>query len=332
MARVTIAYNEPEPSRYDTTGEVKAVAGVLEAVSAVKTSLLELGHDVTILPLKLPFEEAKAELSVIVTDLVFNLFEGFCGYPETEAMVPQILSQRGIPYTGCPVKAISLALDKPKTKAILAAAGMNTPRYQVLEPGSVSEFRLNYPCIVKPAAEDASHGLTPESFVNDFAALKKQVEVISECYGGRALVEEFLNGREFNATVLGNGKYTVLPISEITYTLPPGLPRILTYAAKWESDNPYYWGTPVVCPAELSLKEKECVQETALTAFKLTGCRGYARVDMRMDDMGRLNVIEVNPNPDISPGSGAARQAVAAGWSYTQFIEHLVNLALVEDW
>ncbi len=151
--------------------------------------------------------------------------------------------------------------------------------------------------------------------------------MVSNFYGGRALVEEFIDGREFNATVMGNHECTVLPVSEIAYSLPLGMPRILTFAAKWEPDSLYFHGTKVICPAQIPADEQEHIAKVALTAFQQLGCHGYARVDMRLDKEGRINVMEANPNPDISPGYGAARQAEAAGMSYTQFIEKIVLLA-----
>jgi D-alanine-D-alanine ligase len=189
-------------------------------------------------------------------------------------------------------------------------------------------FRLSYPCIVKPRGEDASHGLSERSVVYDFASLQKQVASVSQYYGGQALVEHFIDGREFNVTVLGG---TVLPISEINYSLPQEVPEILTFAAKWQPDSPYFQGTRVVCPAEIGTKEREQIAQAALAAFHLLGCRGYARVDMRQDEAGQLNVIEVNPNPDISPGSGAVRQAEIAGMAYPQFIDRIVQLALEKE-
>jgi D-alanine-D-alanine ligase len=319
------------PSRYDAAGEEEAVRGVLQAVSAVKNSLLELGDDVRIVPLTPPLEAAREILSNLKVDLVFNLFEGFCGQPETEAMMPEYLAELGIPFTGCPGKALRLALDKAQVKKLLQAAGLPTPGFQRLNPQTASGFRLKYPCIVKPYGEDASHGISAASVVSDFAALARQVRLVSDAYGGEALVEEFVGGREFNATVLGNGDGVVLPISEIVYSLPPDMPRILTFAAKWEPESTYFRGTKVVCPAKISQREQENIAATVRSAFRLIGGRGYARVDMRLDEARRLNVIEVNPNPDISPDTGAARQAAAAGMTYTQFIERLVQLGLEKE-
>jgi D-alanine-D-alanine ligase len=353
--RIAVVYNEPQPSRYDNAGEAKAVLGVLNAVTAVHSSLLELGHDVSLVPLAAPPGEASrvfgqlsrspdrdesagyshipaGKLASLDVDLVFNLFEGFCGEPETEALVPEVLSELGIPCTGCPGTALRLALDKAKVKVLLKAAGIPTPDFQLLNHQTLHMFQLGYPCLVKPRGEDASHGITEGSVVSNFTDLARQVHYVSNAYGSGALVEEFIDGREFNATVLGDSPGTVLPVSEINYSLPSGMPRILTFAAKWEPDSPYFQGTKVVCPAELGACEREQIVQTALSAFRLIGSRGYARVDMRMDREGRLNVIEVNPNPDISPDAGAARQAAAAGMTYTRFIEKIVQMALEEEY
>ena len=277
--RVAIVYNEPVSSRYHSKGEEAAVIGVLNAVDAVYHALLKLGYDVVRVPLALPLEQAREKLNELEVNLVFNLFEGFCGYPETEAEVADILSALGVPYTGSTGPALRLALDKVKTKVILEAAGIDTPDFQLLNPEILSAFQLSYPCIVKPRGEDASHGLTERSVIHDFASLKEQVEHISNLYSGQALVEEFIDGREFNITVLGNSKCTVLPVSEIDYLLPQGMAKILSFAAKWEPDSLAFQGTNVICPAEIEVENQERITEMGLAAFRLLGCQGYARVN-----------------------------------------------------
>jgi D-alanine-D-alanine ligase len=326
-SRIAIVYDEPLPGRYQATGEEKAVLGVIDSVNAVKKALTELRYEITLLPLALPIEQAYERLNNLSVDLVFNLFEGFPGFPETETLIPQFLTNKNIIFTGCSSEALTLALNKAKTKDILIKASIATAAYQLMTPDILSSFNLKYPCIVKPFAEDASHGLTEDSLVSNFAALSRQVNLVCLNYGGQALVEEFVDGREFNATVLGNAEYSVLPISEITYTLPPDKPRILTFAAKWEKNSIYYKSTPVVCPAKIDDAEKERISKVALAAFQIIIGRGYARVDMRLDSQGRVNVIEINPNPDIEPNTGAARQAKAAGMTYAQFIEKIISLA-----
>ncbi len=326
--KVAIIHNdEPNPPRYEVMGEQAAVLGVLDEVEAVCLALTELGHDVVRVPLRPPLEQAHQILHGLKVDVVFNLFEGFGGRPETEVDVARILAEASLASTGSPASALSLALDKARTKAMLREAGVATPECQLLTAESLADFRLEYPCIVKPSGEDASHGITEESVVHDFASLRRQVETISTLYGGESLVEEFIDGREFNTTLLGNDSPVIMAISEISYTLPPGLPRLLTFAAKWQPGTTYFEHTRIICPAQISASQSDEMAERCLKTFKLLGCQGYARIDMRLDARGRINVLEVNPNPDISPDAGASLQAQAAGMSYNQLIQRIVSLA-----
>ena len=331
LNKVAVVYNEPAASRYTEIGEAKAINGVLDEVKAAYRALADLGYTVTRVPLHPPLAAARERLHELQVDLVFNLFEGFEGRAETEAIVAGYIEELGVKYTGCSSAALADAQDKPGTRATLLAAGVRAPQYQVLTPATVSEFRLNYPCIVKPAGEHASHGISRDSVVADATALERQVKKVSELYGGRAMVEQFLEGREFNATVMGNNKLVVLPPSEIVFTLPPGLPKLLTFAAKWEAGDPYFIGTTAQCPAKIDNALKEQIAQASLAAFKCLGCRSYARVDMRLDAGGQVAVLEVNPNPDISPQYGAARQARSAGMSYNEFIKKIVSLAWEGD-
>lgn len=327
--RVAIVYNQPD-DKYLEIGEARAEYAVMGEVDAVRQSLSCPGYSVIQVPLKPPLESAAARLAALKeegVDIVFNLFEGFGGAPETEAEVARIMEKLNLQFTGCPSAALELALDKVRAKNILKKVGIPVAEHQVLRPDSVGEFKLAFPCIVKPVAEDASHGLSADSVVHDIPALERQVQKISRHFGGRALVEEYLEGREFNTTVIGNIKARVLAVSEILYTLPADLPRILTFEAKWDENSPYYRCTSPVCPAVLTGDKQYEIARIARLAFRATGCRGYARVDFREDGKGYLRVLEVNPNPDISPDSGAARQAAAVGISYRQFIARIVRMA-----
>jgi D-alanine-D-alanine ligase len=325
--RVAVLYNKPVVQRYNSQ-EAVAVTDVLKAVLAVENSLIESGHTVILIPLIPPVNGLRNTLQSLDTDVVFNLFEGFDESSETEALVPEILEELRIPYTGCSGKTLRLALDKATAKKILKLEKINTPDFQVLSPATISSFNLSYPCIVKPREEDASHGLTADSVVSDYSSLKRQVSFISSAFGGDALVEEFIGGREFNATVIGNKDYQVLPVSEIVYDLPKELPKVLTFEAKWNEDSPYYIGTKVVCPAKILPSENQVIIDIVLKIARLFECRGYARVDMRQDKNGMINVIEINPNPDISPGAGTVRQVNAAHMPYTDFVNKIISLAM----
>ncbi|MBN1691355.1 MAG: ATP-grasp domain-containing protein [Dehalococcoidia bacterium] len=327
--KVAIVYNEPVTDiPLIDSGKDESIIGVLEEVVEVKRALLELGHEVEKVPLRLPLESVPDVLSKIRADVVFNLFEGFEDLPQTEPVVARMLEETGIPFTGNPSSALALTLDKAEFKKVLHRAGVSTPDSVVLTPATVDEFNLNFPCIVKPRDDDASQGLSPANVVNNADELQTMVEKVSACFRGNALVEEFIDGREFNASVLGNNELSLVEISEIIYTLPPGWPRLLTYESKWFEDSVYFKETNVCCPAEINSPLRENIAGIVLTSTAAAGCRGYARVDMRQDKDGSIKVLEVNANPDIEPDIGIALQASARGISYPQLIQKIVDIAL----
>jgi D-alanine-D-alanine ligase len=152
---------------------------------------------------------------------------------------------------------------------------------------------------------------------------------VLESYRQPALIERYLDGREFNVSVLGNDEPRVLPISEIDYSkLPPEVPRILFYEAKWMEDSPYYLETPAICPARgLSASLARKIEQIARRAFMAMGCRGYARVDMRVG-RGRPYVLEVNGNPSLAPNAGLARSARQAGLTYPDLVSRILYDAM----
>ena len=326
--KVAIIYNDPFADSPAEIGESEAIVGVLEEVVAVKKALIELGHQVQQVALRKPLETVKQTISDIKADLIFNLFEGFDDDPNTEPLVTHMMEEIGIPFTGNSSSVLALTLDKFKMKRVLQKANVASPPAQVLTPHDILTFTLNFPCVVKPKDEDASHGLTRASIVNNMEQLFEQVNFISRNFRGQALVEEFVDGREFNASVLGNRDLELVEISEITYSLPPELPRILTFESKWFEETDYYKGTGVACPATLTAKLREEVVNSVLASCKAAGCRGYARVDMRQNKDGSIQVLEVNANPDLTPELGIARQAASHGMSYADLIQKIVDLAL----
>ena len=326
--KVVVIYNQPPEKSYANAVEEKSVQAIMESAKAVHNALVDLDYSVEMIPLVPPLGLVAERLSMVQTDVVFNLFEGFEDWPESESAVADIMSELGLQYTGCTSTTLLLALHKARSKALIESAKIDTPKYQILNPQTLSHFSLSYPCIVKPFAQDASLGISKNSVIYDHAALKEKVGEISQHFGGRAMVEEYVDGREFNITILGNVELTRLPISEIDYTLPPDVPRILTYSAKWDPESLYFQNTNAVCPAHIDTGLKARIEDTATQLFHIFRCTGYARIDFRLGTEGSLKTLELNPNPDISQNSGAALQARMAGMSYSQFIEKILFLAL----
>lgn len=328
--RVLLLYNEPSPSRGDLVGDGAAVISVMESVFAIEKALACRGYNVSVLGLGPPLSRAAKALMREEQDLIFNQFEGFDACPATEWQLAEMLEALGCPFTGASAWTLALCLNKARAKDALSALGIRTPSFQVLSSGDIERFRLDLPAIVKPLEEDASNGLSLDSVVFDLPALAKQVRCVEEGYGSPVLVESFLPGREFNVAILGGGDPVVLPPTEIVYTSSSG-PRILTYAAKWLSQDPAYWAATPVCPAQVSEAVGLEIRRLALAAHQAVGAPPYARVDLRADSQGRLHVLEVNSNPDLSPDAGMALQARAAGMEYGELIQAIVGLALRED-
>jgi D-alanine-D-alanine ligase len=327
---VVLLYNLLERLQKGEEKDVLAEDAVIEEIGAVETAVRSLGHQCFVVAIRDEIFSVIYWLKEIRPDVVFNLCEGVYGNSCWEMDIPALLDLFHIPYTGSPPLTLGLCQNKGRVKDILHSHGIPTPAYTIFDRPVRQVKKASFPVIVKPIHEDGSLGISKGSVVFDEAHLKKQVRYVIEKYGQPALVEEFVDGRELNVSVVEiNGKVDVLPISEIDYSeFPAGVPRICGYEAKWIPESVEYQKSKPVCPAPLEAEMKKRVEGTAIRVFKLFECRDYARVDFRVDQDGRIYVIEVNPNPDISPQSGMSREIKAKGMTYVQFIEGLLEKAL----
>ncbi|MBN1142564.1 MAG: ATP-grasp domain-containing protein [Deltaproteobacteria bacterium] len=302
--------------------------GAEHQAHAVAAALEELGHKVCFVALGASLPTFLAELQSVSVDLVFNLCEGFWGESRMEMNVAALLEMLGLPFTGSPSLCLGVTQNKSLTKALLLQNGLPTPKSLTLRGEHVfpRNWNLSWPLIVKPASEDASLGIGPESVVTNEELLRERVRYIHNRYQQAVLVEEYIDGREFNAAVVGDHKPKVLPLSEIRFD--PALPwKLVTYAGKWHENSPDYTGTQAICPPQISARDDFLVRDVALRAYKLLGCRDYARVDIRLRD-GIPFILEINANPDISPEAGLARSARAGGLDYPQLIDRIIRMAL----
>jgi D-alanine-D-alanine ligase len=267
----------------------------------------------------------------IAPRFVFNLCEEINGDCELEMCIAGLLDLMGIPYTGSGPMALGLALNKVRVKQILRAAGIPVPRGFLCREGQKMKPGLprSFPVIVKPVHEDASLGINAGSVCHDRERAERQVAYIHEVYRQDALVEEYLDGREFNVSVMGEEPMRVLAVSEIDFSrMPESEPRIVSYRAKWDEESVVFRATVPVCPAEIPARLEKRIRFIAARSARCLGCRDYARIDMRTDAEGNVCVLEVNPNPDISPRAGFARAARAAGMTYTEMVARIAQSAL----
>jgi D-alanine-D-alanine ligase len=306
--------------------------GVIEEREQIQTALNELGYQTSIFNMSNNIERLLEFLKTEKPDLIFNLVESLGDQAIHEMHVAGIYEILEIPYTGSPTVTLGTCLNKARTKEILSYHGIPTAKFIVCKQMNeivADDFDLTFPLIVKPAKEDASTGIDNDSVVDSLTALKKRVRYIFQQYDQPAIVEEYIEGRELNVAVLGNGKPTVLPISEIDFSgLPSGYPKIVTYDAKWINGSVEFEGTKGVCPADLPPTVEARIKDLALQSFNIMGCRDYARIDFRLTKNNKPYVLEVNPNPDISDDAGFIRSTTTYGYSFNDAIGKIVECAL----
>lgn len=303
---------------------------VEEMAQQVYEALSSVGYSVTMIPLEKSLFDFFERIKEEKIDVLINLCEAYLNQSKFEANIAAIYEMLNLPFTGNDSRALALCQDKFKTKAILKAFGLPTPRGELVSSPN-KQLNLRFPVIVKPSCEDASIGIGSDSVVFGEESLETKIDEILKKYQQPALVEEYIEGREFNVALLereGRG-VRALPVSEIDFSsLPENTPRICCYEAKWYEDHELYQATPPVCPARISDRLRRKVQALAVAAFRALGCRDYGRVDMRMSHQGQLYILEVNPNPDISLNAGYARALKAAGLAYHEFWETMINNAV----
>jgi D-alanine-D-alanine ligase len=263
-------------------------------------------------------------------DAVFNLSECPMNSAQKEAHGAALLELLRIPYTGNGPFPLSVCNNKELTKRILASNGIATPAFRLYSYVPRGRSGLSFPVVVKPAREDGSAGITEESVVEDEPGLKKRVAHVIERYSQEALAEEYVGGREFNVAVLGNGiaedPYRTFPPAELVYRSSRW--RVCSFESKWDPAHPSYAEIAPVCPAGVGEALRRRLATITVECARLFGLCGYSRVDFRANRSGKLFVLEVNPNPDISPDAGLARAARAEGLSYDALILAILRLGL----
>jgi D-alanine-D-alanine ligase len=328
---VVVLYNHSQGLMKGEPCDLLAEQRVIACAHAVEQALEVAGHQVALVPICSDVELALAPYPSTKW-AVFNLGEGLEGRLFEEARIAWALEAMGYHFTGSRGDAIVRSTHKGRAKALLAAAGVPTPPWQIFsDPAEVEEVAvaaLSFPLIVKPVAEDASLGVGLEAVVHIPAALRARVAYVVERYRQAALAEQFIAGREFNISLWGDSP-EVLPLAEIDFSaFANPFQQVVSFAAKWEEDSFAYNHTPVVCPASVAPVLRHRIITTAKRAWRAIGCWGYGRVDMRVAADGTPYVVEVNCNPDISPDAGFFHAARAAGYDYVEMVAHILKLAL----
>lgn len=306
---------------------------LVENISAtdrqVAGAIKSLGHDIEMVE----YDHSALKSVKGDFDLIFNLCDGLENDDDfQEVPILKRIEKTGIPFTGNSAKTINACCDKSAIKRTLVKKGILTPGFQVCRRVSQKiSSKLQFPLIVKPLCTDGGVGINNKSVVHSTAELKRQLKKCIRENHQPAIVEEFIEGREFCVPVLGN---RVLPPVEIVFRHEKNLPGILSYDAKWKKSSKSYLQSRVCVRNKVSknfpISLKQSIENSALNTFRAMGCSSYASVDIRINKEGEIFVLEINPNCWIGKGSDFVRSAESIGISYLELVYRIMELGRTE--
>jgi D-alanine-D-alanine ligase len=298
----------------------------LREVAVFESALRDTGQPLTVITVR------NADLSGCIRGydpgkyLVFNWCEEIPGVPHSEALAAQTLEDMNFTYTGSSPDVLAFCWDKVKVKQLMNQREIATPRWRVYDTVKEDDWDC-FPAIVKPSREHCSFGLTTEAVVKSPEELRERVASIIDTFRQPALVEDFIDGREFHISLWGNGPVEMLPTAEMDFgAFDDVRDRLCTYESKFRPGSRHYENIGLLLPAPLSEMEYERLMKTCALAYQAVGCRDYARLDIRLRE-GIFYVLDVNPNSDVSAEASMACAAEIAGYTYGEMIGRIVGLA-----
>ena len=300
-----------------------------EVVDQIAQALTEGGHRVSLIAINDDLRELLDKLDDKRPDLVFNVCERFADNDDYELHVTAVLAMLGQPFTGTGPGAMALRQDKAVTKKLLKFHDISYPNFATFDKHDL-EFagKMHFPLFVKPLHGDASFGIDDASVVNEYSKLIDKVSFIQTQLKVPALVEEYIEGREFYVGILGNDPIEVLPVMELDFSkLPSKYARIYGHEAKSEENSPQYQAVNAVVATELNPEVRARITQAGREAAYALKVQDYARVDIRLSPSGQPMVVEVNANPYLERTSAFALAALQAGMGHATLINKIVEAA-----
>jgi D-alanine-D-alanine ligase len=293
-------------------------------------ALNKLGHEVRTIGVYedpgLIIDEVKSH----PPDVVFNLTEHFNARSAYDRNVAGLLEMLDLPYTGSGPTGLTLCKNKGMAKEILAYHHIRVPDSAVFPIGAAIRRpkRLRFPLFIKPLQEEASYGISQDSFVENDQAFEERIRFIHERMNQEALAEEFIDGRELYVSILGNDRLHVFPFREVIFAeVPEGRPRFSTFKAKWDDAYRKKWGIQNIFADGLDEEIKRRITEICRKAYRVLRIRGYGRIDLRITPAGEIVLLEANPNPNLEREDEFAQSAMKAGLTYEALIQRILRLA-----
>ncbi len=323
---IGIACNIYEESENAVENELMSVGKNIEK------TLKDRGYKITFFNFN-DIEKIFQDLKLSDVDLVFNVCERINNSSLLEPHAASLLDILQIPYTGSNPSTLSLCIDKIRVKKLLAHHKIPTPRWDyAYSMGEEIDESLRYPLIVKPANTDNSIGVTNESVVTNKDELQKQLKKVIVEIGSPALIEEYIEGDEYDVSILGSedDDLRVLPLSRSIFSsMPQGSWHIYTHEMKFSKKSVKDFGVMVQRPPKnISRRLGSLLTEIALDTYNILDCHDYGRVEIRVDKYDNPYVLELNPNPSVNIGDCLPEVARLTGMSYGDFLEDIINMAI----
>lgn len=295
----------------------------------VVTTLRELGHEAMPVPVAKELGAIEKVITEWKPDIVFNLLEEFLGRQELDHQVVSYLELMQVPYTGCHPRGLMLARDKALSKKLLAYHHLTAPRFAVFPRGRLfhKPRELEFPLIVKSLIHEASLGISQASIVDTVEKLRERVAFIHHRNRTDAIAEQYVAGREFYASIIGNVRQDVLPLWELVFeNMAPGTMSIATASVKHDPEYQRRRGIFQQSAENLTDAERHSIIRTTKRIARILDLDGYNRIDYRLSEDGKLYFLEANPNPDVAKSEEFASAAEEAGISYPELIERILRL------
>ncbi|MCP4653262.1 MAG: ATP-grasp domain-containing protein [Candidatus Omnitrophica bacterium] len=288
------------------------------------------GYDVRLLGISNDIRILIEEIKENRPDVVFNQTEVFNRKSRFDKNIVWMLEMLGVPYTGASPASLLICNDKALSKKILSFHKIKVPRFYTFYRNHKVWLpkKLRLPAIVKPLREEASRGISQASVIDSEDAFIERIRFIHENMKMDAIAEEYIDGREFYISVLGNKRIKVLPVREMKFgQFPEDEARIATFKAKWDYDYREKWGIKNVFAGRLPEGWEEKIQEVCKKAYRVLNMKCYARFDIRVTPQAKVYIIEANANPNIEKCDELGQSAEKANIPYAKLIQKIVNLA-----
>lgn len=315
----------------DVTGIDVATSQWRTEYDVLKTLRDELEHDVQVLGVKDDLAGIRQANEDFKPHIAFNLLESFHEIGTFDQNVVSYLELLRLPYSGCNPRGMLLARDKSLSKKLLQYHRVLVPDFMMIQRGRRPRLskKLKFPLIVKSLTQEASIGISQASVVEDESKLRERVQFIHDSVGTDAIVEAYVEGRELYCGVLGNQRAQALPVWEMSFSkMPEDQHRIATERVKWSPKYQTKMGIATGEAMDLPPGVAERVQHISKRAYKVLELSGYARIDLRLDDQGRVHVLEANPNPQIARAEDFAQSAAKAGLPYPALLQRIMTTGL----